>query len=68
MFEDLNVTKQKKQGGVAECHLAIYIEKYHKANKELWKNSNISPCKKYDHQKNPLKETKILQDNIITLL
>jgi hypothetical protein len=25
-------------------------------------NSNISPCKKYNLQKNPLKETKILQD------
>jgi hypothetical protein len=60
------VTKQKnKGGGVSQCDLAIYIEKYHKANEELWKNSNISPCKKCDLQTNPLK-TKILQD-IITL-
>jgi hypothetical protein len=28
--------------------LAIYIKKYLKAKEEeLWKNSNISPCKKY---------------------
>jgi hypothetical protein len=34
---------------------------------ELWKNSNISPFKKYNFQKkkNPLKETKILQDIIV---
>jgi hypothetical protein len=25
--------------------LAIYIKKYLKAKEELWKNSNISPCK-----------------------
>ncbi len=33
----------------------------------LYGNSNISLCKKYNLQKNPLKETKIFQD-IITLL
>jgi hypothetical protein len=43
---------------VSQCDLAIYIEKYHKANEELWKNSNISPCKKYDLQTNPLKKPK----------
>jgi hypothetical protein len=30
-------------------------------------NSNISPCKKYNLQKNPLQKNKTLQD-IITLL
>jgi hypothetical protein len=30
--------------------------------KKSYGNSNISPCKKYNLQKNPLKETKILQD------
>jgi hypothetical protein len=34
--------------------------------KKNYENSNISPCKKYILEKNPLKETKILQD-IITL-
>jgi len=35
--------------------------------KNNYGNSDISPCEKYNLQKNPLKETKILQD-IITLL
>jgi hypothetical protein len=30
--------------------------------KKNYGNSNISPCKKYNLQKNPLKENKILQD------
>jgi hypothetical protein len=34
--------------------------------KKSYGNSYISPCKIYNLQKNPLKETKILQD-IITL-
>jgi hypothetical protein len=54
---------------VSHCDLAICIKKYLKAKEELWKlNSNISPCKNIPNlQKNPLKETKILQDIIITL-
>jgi hypothetical protein len=44
---------------VSHWGLAIYIKKYLKAKEELWKL-------KYNLQKNPLKETKILQD-IITL-
>jgi hypothetical protein len=35
--------------------------------KKNYENSNISPMQKYNLQKNPLKETKILQDIIITL-
>ncbi len=47
--------------GVSDCGLAIHIEKYLKA-KEDYGNSNISPCKNVIKSKNPLKETKILQD------
>jgi len=55
-----------KQGvRVTHCGLAIYIKKYLKAKKND-ENSNISPCKNIIFLKNPLKETKILQD-IITL-
>jgi hypothetical protein len=30
---------------VSHCGLAIYNKKYLKVKEELWKNSNISPCK-----------------------
>jgi predicted adenine nucleotide alpha hydrolase (AANH) superfamily ATPase len=41
---------------------------YLKARNFFYGNSNISPCKKYNlKKKNRLKETKMLQDNIITL-
>jgi hypothetical protein len=30
---------------VSHCGLAIYIKKDLKAKEELWKHSNISPCK-----------------------
>jgi hypothetical protein len=53
--------------GVSHYGLAIYIKKYLKAKEELYGDSNISPCKNIIFQKNPLKETKILQDIIITL-
>jgi hypothetical protein len=39
---------------------------YRKFIENLWKNSIISPCKNIIFQKNPLKETKNLQD-VITL-
>jgi hypothetical protein len=51
---------------VSHSGLAIYIKKFLKAKEELWKLKYISPLKKYNLQKNPLKETKILQA-IITL-
>jgi hypothetical protein len=51
--------------GVSHCGLAIYIKKYLKANEELWKFKSFS-MPKYNLQKNPLTETKILQD-IITV-
>jgi hypothetical protein len=52
--------------GVSRCGLiAIYIKKYRKAKKELWKFKYFT-MQKYNLQKNRLKETKILQD-IVTL-
>jgi hypothetical protein len=47
--------------------LAIYTKKYLKAKEELWKLKYFT-MQKYNLQKNPLKETKILQEIIITLL
>jgi hypothetical protein len=54
-----------KTMGVSHCGLAIYIKKYPKAKEELGKLKYVT-VQKYKLQKNPLKETKILQD-IITL-
>jgi hypothetical protein len=52
----------------SHCRLALfYIRIYLKAKRRVTKNSNISPCKKYDLQKNPRKETKILRDNYNSL-
>jgi hypothetical protein len=42
------------------------FQKYVKAKKKNYGNSNTSKCKKILPSKNPLKETKILQDIIIT--
>jgi hypothetical protein len=62
--------KRKTRGLLAHYGLAIYIKKYLKRQKKKnYGNSNISPCKNIlIFQKNPLEETKILQDIIITLL
>jgi hypothetical protein len=54
-----------KTRGVSDCCLAIYIRKYLKAKKELWKLKYFT-MHKYNLKKNPLEETSILQD-IITL-
>jgi hypothetical protein len=51
---------------VSECGLAIHVKKYLKAKEELWKLKYFAMQKYISLQKNPLKETKILQD-IITL-
>jgi hypothetical protein len=49
---------------VSRCGLAIYIEKYLKAKEEeLWKLKYFT-MQKYNLQKNPLKETKILLEKI----
>jgi hypothetical protein len=58
-------TTNLEQGMHYTVGLAIYIKKYRKQKKN-YGNSNTSPCQKYNLQKNPLKETKILQV-IITL-
>jgi hypothetical protein len=63
---DFRETKKNKGGGVTHCGLAIYIKKYLKAKKIFMKIQIFHHAKKYNLQKNPLKETKILQD-IITL-
>jgi hypothetical protein len=47
--------------------LQIYIKKYLKAKEELWKLKYFTMQKYNLQKKNPLKETKILQDIIITL-
>jgi hypothetical protein len=54
------------RGGVLHYGLAIYIKRVLRQKKN-YENSNLSPCKKYTLQKNPLKETKILPDIILTL-
>ncbi len=51
--------------GMSHYALAIYIKKYLNAKEELWKFKYFT-MQKYNLKKNPLKETKILQD-IITL-
>jgi hypothetical protein len=55
----------KNMGCVSHCDLAIYIKNYLNANENLWKFKYFT-MQKYNLQKNPLKETKTLQD-IITL-
>ncbi len=51
--------------GVSHHELAIYNKKYLRAKEELWKFKYLTR-QKHNLQKNPLKETKILQD-VITL-
>jgi hypothetical protein len=60
----LNITHEKTRG-VSHCGLAIYIKKYLKAKIELMKPKYFT-MQRYNLQKNPLKENKILQD-IITV-
>jgi hypothetical protein len=62
---ELNVT-DKQTRGVSQYGLAIYIKKYSKAKEELWKLKYFT-MQRYNLQKNPLKETLILHDIIITL-
>jgi hypothetical protein len=54
--------------GISHYGLAIYIKKYLKAKRRIMETQLFSPCKNYNlkNKKNPLKETKILQE-IITL-
>jgi len=55
-----------KKGCVTHYGLAIYIKKYLKAKEELCELKYFIMLK-YKSSKNPLKETKILQDIIINL-
>jgi len=57
---------QKTRGVSHTLVFAIYMKKYHKAKEGLWKLEYFT-MQKYNLQKNPLKETQILQD-IITLV
>jgi hypothetical protein len=57
--------ESKKTRDVSHCGLAIYIKKYLKAKEELWKLKYFT-MQTYNLQKNPLKETEIIQV-IITL-
>jgi hypothetical protein len=59
-------TKENK-GCVTFVALPFTLKKYLKATEELWKHSNIFHHAKIQSSKNPLEETKILQDIIITL-
>ncbi len=59
---------KNKELVVSHCRLAIYMKKYLKAKRRImeWKLKYFTMQKCY-LQKNALKETKILQDIIITL-
>jgi hypothetical protein len=54
-----------QEGGLSHPGLAIYIKKHHEAKEELWKLKYFT-MRKHNLQKNPLNQTKILQD-IMTL-
>jgi len=53
-----------KTRGLSRYGLAIYNKKYLNTKEELWKFKYFT-MQKYNLEKNPLKETKILQDVII---
>jgi hypothetical protein len=61
-----NPSSKHKTRDVSHYGLAIFVKKYLKAKEELWKFKYVT-MQKYNLEKNPLKETKLLQD-IITLL
>jgi len=54
------VTKQTRDA--LHCVLAIHIKKYLNEKEELWKFKYFTMQKYNFQKKNPLKETKILQD------
>jgi hypothetical protein len=60
----IGITRTTTRRSVSHYGLAIYIKMYLKAKEELWKLKNLFHHAKIDlksSQKNPLKETKILQ-------
>jgi hypothetical protein len=72
LLKEQNFGKEHLQSeqGVCQLHcgLAIYMKKYLKTKEELWKLKYFSPCKNIliFQKLNPRKETKILQDIVIT--
>ncbi len=65
---EMSASSDKWKQGV--CHHIVALPFTLKSiirQKKNYGNSNISPCNKYNLQKNPLKETKLRQD-ILTLL
>jgi hypothetical protein len=52
---------------MSQGSLAIYLKKYFNEKEELWKFKYFTMQKNFKFQRNPLKETKSLQDIIITL-
>jgi hypothetical protein len=61
-----NLCRLFNNKGWVLCGLAIHTNKSLKAKEELWKLKNFT-MQRYNLQSNPLKETKLLQDIIITL-
>jgi hypothetical protein len=59
----INKWKKQKTKGASQYGLANYIKKKFKAKEELWKLKYFT-MQKYNLQKQPLNETKILQDII----
>jgi hypothetical protein len=61
----LATNKSSLARGVSHCGLVSFTLKSILRQKKNYENSNISPgIQKHNLQKNPLKETKILQDII----
>jgi hypothetical protein len=58
--------KKKKTRGVSHCGLATYVKKCLKAKRRIMETQIFHQCKNIYSSKNPLKETQILQDIIIT--
>jgi hypothetical protein len=70
-LSSLGINKQNKQGGVSHCGLChLHFKKDVKAKRRVMETQIFHHAKKKkpNLQKLPLKETKILQDIIITLL
>jgi hypothetical protein len=66
LLSSCNNKRKPQTRGVSQHGLAIYIKKYLKANRRIMETRIYFTMQKYNLQKNPLKETKILQ-HIITL-
>jgi len=68
-FEKLKVMNIQKKFEQGVCHIAAKLPFTLKSilrQKNNYGNYNISPCKNIIFKKNPLKETKILKEDIMT--